>query len=284
MTPQHQLAYAYPKPQKGFSCESILEQGSGVFNEDAILVRDNIFGVFDGSSSLHGDLYRGKTGAWWASHLARAAFSTNDDSLEALAKRANRTIAKGMTLSEVDMENRLHLWSTSAAVVRVDEKNVEFAQIGDALILCIYEDGSFRLPVPYRNHDQGTLEQWKTLTRLGFENVREMLDRQIERVRLRMNRQYGVLNGEEQMKHFLRSGVISTEGLNHVLLFTDGLHLPSTVTGEVDFSGMVECYLNRGLSGLQHAVRGIEKSDPDCTDFPRFKTHDDISAISLDFT
>lgn len=284
MSVQLQLAPAYPKTQCGFTCNSLLEQGSGSSNEDALLVQNNLFGVFDGASSLKGDLYRGKTGAWWAAHLARAAFSANDDSLEVLAERANRAIAKGMVLSEVDMEDRLQLWSTSGAVVRVAGEKLEFAQIGDALILCIYENGTFRLPVHYRNHDRETLDQWQMFNRLGFDNVRELLTPQIEKVRLRMNRDYGVLNGEVEMRDFLLSGTIPVAGLAHLLIFTDGLHLPSVPDGQVDLSGIVACYLRGGLSGLHQAVRGIERTDPDCRRFPRFKAHDDIAAVALEFS
>lgn len=283
MSTQLQLAPANLKTQSRFTCQSLLDQGSGEFNEDALLVRENLFGVFDGASSLKGDLYRGKTGAWWASHLARAAFSANDDSLPALAERANRTIAKGMVLSEVDMADRLQLWSTSGAVVRVTEEKLEFAQIGDALVLCIYENGTFSLPVHYRNHDRETLDQWQLFNGMGFDNVRELLTPQIEQVRLRMNRDYGVLNGEAEMRDFLFSGTIPVEGLAHLLIFTDGLHLPSVRDGQIDLSGIVDCYLRSGLSGLHKAVRGLERTDPVCRRFPRFKTHDDIAAVALDF-
>jgi hypothetical protein len=277
------LAESLPS-RRAFACASLLEQGSGSSNEDALLVRDRLYGVFDGASSLKGPLYRDKSGAWWAAHLARAVFSAADDSLAALAARANEIIARGMTLSGVDRADRLQLWSTSAAVVRLHAATVEFVQSGDALILCIHEDGSFSLPAPYRNHDRETLEQWRLLTGLGFENVRELLTPRIEQVRLQMNRSYGVLNGEAGMSDFLRTGTIAAEGLAHLLIFTDGLHLPLASGAGVDFAGMVDCYLRRGLSGLHQAVRGVERSDPDCRAFPRFKIHDDVAAVALDFT
>jgi len=277
------LRPADPKPNSGYSCASILEQGSGAFNEDALLLRDNLYGVFDGASCLKGALYRGKSGAWWAAHLARAVFSANDDSLVALADRANRTIARGMALSAVDRGDRLALWSTSGAVVRITGKELEYLQIGDALILCIYENGSFRLPVHYRNHDRETLDQWTMFNRLGFNNVRELMTPQIEKVRLQMNRDYGVLNGEAAMKNFLFSGTIPLEGLTDLLIFTDGLHMPPTRDGQLDLPGMVDCYLRDGLSGIHRAVREIERADPDCRRVPRFKKHDDIAAVALDF-
>ena len=261
----------------------MLEQGSGVFNEDALLLQENLFGVFDGASSLKGELYRGKSGAWWAAHLARAAFAGNDDELAGLAERDNQAIAKGMVVSGVDLAERLQLWSTSAAAVRVQGETLDYVQIGDALILCIFEDGRFSLPAPFYSHDRAIFEQWELLVRHGFKNIRELLAPQIERVRLRMNRQFGVLNGENEMHGFLQTGKLSTSGLQHLLIFTDGLHLPADSVGGVDFAGMVECYLKRGLSGLHRAVRGIERTDPECRRFPRFKMHDDIAAVALSF-
>lgn len=283
ISPQRHPVDACPKPQNRFTYDSLLEQGSGASNEDALLVKENLFGVFDGASSLKGSPYRGQSGAWWAAHLARSVFSANNASLSQLAERANQSIARGMRLSEVDMKDRLQLWSTSAAVVRVNDDVVEYVQIGDTLIICILQDGSFRMPVPFHNHDSAIFEQWRMLIDLGFDNARELLAPQVERVRLRMNRFFGVLNGEAEMNGFLRSGKIPTAGIAHLLLFTDGLHLPGDSSGGVDFAGMVDCYQQRGLSGLHHAVRGIERSDPECRRFPRFKVHDDVAAVALTF-
>jgi hypothetical protein len=98
-----------------------------------------------------------------------------------------------------------------------------------------------------------------------------------------MNRQFGVLNGEEEMRGFLHSGSLPTEGLQHLLIFTDGLHLPKELSGNVDFARMVDCYLQHGLTGLHQAIRHLEKSDPDCCRFPRFKQHDDIATIAIEF-
>ncbi|PLX85266.1 MAG: hypothetical protein C0618_10720 [Desulfuromonas sp.] len=283
MTLRLQQAAVSSKSQHSYTYDSLLEQGTGASNEDALLVRENLFGVFDGASSLKGSLYRGQSGAWWAAHLARSVFSANDASLSELAERANQLIARGMRLSEVDMQDRLQLWSTSAAVVKVHDDAIEYVQVGDALILCIFQDGSFCMPVPFHNHDSHIFKQWRMLIDFGFENALDVLRPQVEQVRLQMNRSFGVLNGESEMQGFLRSGKISIDGLAHILVFTDGLHMPGNSSGGVDFAGMVDCYHQRGLSGLYHAVRGIERSDPKCLMFPRFKVHDDVAAVALTF-
>jgi hypothetical protein len=38
-----------------------------------------------------------------------------------------------------------------------------------------------------------------------------------------------------------------------------------------------------GLTHLKDVVRDIERSDVACREYPRFKPHDDIAAISLSF-
>ncbi|MCW8859974.1 MAG: protein phosphatase 2C domain-containing protein [Deltaproteobacteria bacterium] len=283
MSDQAQTAAPCLKPQSPFDVQSLLEQGSGTFNEDALLIQETLFGVFDGASSLKGDLYRGKSGAWWAAHLARGAFAANDASLSALAEKANRAIAKGMVLAAVDVTERLQLWSTSAAVVRINGEMLDYVQIGDALILAIYDDGIFDMPAPFHNHDRSTFDLWGTLAQQGCDNIRTHLVPHIEQVRRQMNRQFGVLNGEEEMRGFLHSGSLPTAGLQHLLIFTDGLHLPKELSGNVDFARMVDCYLQHGLTGLHQAIRHLEKSDPDCCRFPRFKQHDDIATIAIEF-
>lgn len=269
--------------QFDYQIGTLLEQGSGKFNEDALLVQDDLFGVFDGASSLRGDLYLGKSGAWWAAHLACMAFATNDADLASLADKANALIAKGMTLASVNQNDRLQLWSTSAAVVRVAEDKIEFLQVGDALLLWIDTDGRFHLPVPFYNHDQPTFERWAELERNGTKDIRRALTTQIEQVRLQMNRDYGVLNGEDQMRQFLRTGVLPTSRIKHLLLFTDGIHLSNSKRDLVDFPSMVDIFLRTDLDGLHRAVRRREIDDPNCCTFPRFKRHDDIAAISLEF-
>ena len=53
----------------------IQEKGSGIINEDSILVKDDIFGVFDGASSLNKYIdENGKTGGYLASSIVKEIF------------------------------------------------------------------------------------------------------------------------------------------------------------------------------------------------------------------
>jgi hypothetical protein len=266
--------------------QMIHEKGSGRINEDAVSLNGNLFGVFDGATSLNRTTYENdKTGGFFASRIARDMFLKNDASLEGLARNANTAIYEKMATSGVNMSDRASLWSTSCAVVRVSDTHIEWAQIGDSLLLLICDDGSYRIPVTTYDHDRQTLLMWKNLAgSTGEEKIFELLKAQIRKVRKEMNVTYGVLNGEAGYAGFLNTGKTSRNRVRHILLFTDGLFLPSKDPGQKqDFDLFVALYLQGGLNALRDHVRKIERSDPECRIYPRFKPHDDIAAVSISF-
>ncbi len=279
-----------PLPKTSYPHEAIHEQGSGLLNEDQLLIQNNIYAVFDGASSLVGNTWLGKSGAWWAAKCAVNTLSQEeniyqDHSLSQLFAKANQHIAEKMEQAGINRKNRLGLWSCTGAAIRLYPDFMEYAQIGDSLILCIRNDGSYFLPAPYHNHDHKTLSAWQALAKQGCNDIHNTLSSQIIKTRLEMNRTFGVLNGERQMTNFLKSGSFSVKGIKAVLIFTDGLHWPSEqLSDKEDFAPLVKYYLKSGLSGLHQAVRKLEKEDPHCHRYPRFKQHDDIAAIALTFT
>ena len=262
---------------------SLLEQGSGASNEDALLLENNLYGVFDGASSLLGGTYNGHTGAWWASHLASNTVRKASGSLHNRLMAANESIRTSMEQCNISLHNRLGYWSTSAAIIELHENSFDYAQIGDALILTISQNGSYSLAAPYYNHDEETLSLWQ---QCASENttqcIYETLKEHIEKTRLQMNRTFGVLNGEKEAEQFISSGTMPLDNIAHILCFTDGLHLPSESPGSKgDFRRLVDCYLQNGLSGLYTEIRQQEATDPYCVRYPRFKQHDDASAIAI---
>ena len=264
--------------------EQIFEQGSSSLNEDNLACADNLFGVFDGASSLVPDLYQGKTGAWWASHLVSSEFAKNDASLFELGSRANKKLQLKMTAAGVENADRLQCWSTSAAVCRVQEDSVEWLQSGDCQILALGADGECKLLTPFLNHDRPTLQCLKQLIEQNVPEPGKRLRPQIEKVRRQMNQSYGVFNGETAALDFLQLGSHSLKGVRHLLIFTDGLFPPGEDPAEQpDFCWLAELYLQGGLKNVQQEIRRLECEDPDCRRFPRFKQHDDIAAMAISF-
>nr|WP_321403196.1 protein phosphatase 2C domain-containing protein [uncultured Desulfobacter sp.] len=281
--------------------ETILEKGTAIQNEDFLIVQDNILGVFDGATSLNRQKFsQDRTGGTIASQTAGAVFKKNHFPLNQLACQANDAIMRQMVSNGVDTSKKENLWCTSAAVVRLKERSLEWVQSGDAVIILIYEDGSHRVLVDREDHDHETLALWKNLVRTHLpENgkaqvspesvpqqildlMRGKLAGQIRKVRSGMNITYGVLNGEKAAEAFLNQGEEPLDRVAHVLIFTDGLSIPQPEPEpRKDFTDLVKTYLTLGLEGLKQIIRNLEEKDPHCLLCPRFKCHDDIAAIAI---
>lgn len=266
--------------------DSIHEKGSGRLNEDAISLNGALFGVFDGATSLNRATYENdKTGGFLASNIARDTFLENDGPLSFLAQKANTAIYQKMLEHGVDFKEKASLWSTSCAVVRIVENHIEWVQTGDSLLLLIYDDGHYQIPVTDYDHDRETLLMWKdAAASAGERKIFDLLKDQIRKTREMMNVTYGVLNGEADYARFLNTGKVPKDRVKHILLFTDGLFLPSAHPDrEPDFDTFVSLFLSGGLKALRNHVRDVERSDPECKTYPRFKPHDDIAAVAVSF-
>jgi len=266
-----------------FKVETILEKGSGTLNEDVLLEAGNLFGVFDGATSLDGHtLCDGLSGGLMAARTATSVFQRNGSSLVSLAEQANNRIRQTLLKHGIPLGERHRLWSTSMAVIRLRGNRLEYCQTGDSLILFVHHDGSYRLVTPDIDIDRETLGLWRNSRTSAAATIHELLAEQIQQVRLQMNIDYGVLNGEPEALHFLRHGYEDLDGVSDILLFTDGLFLPrENPLEESDWDGFVELYRLGGLRAVRDQVRRLQQTDPDLKKYPRFKVHDDIAAVAI---
>jgi hypothetical protein len=267
--------------------EHILEKGSSPVNEDRLLICGNLFGVFDGATSLadtaaHG-LAKAPTGGALAADIAQKTFSANHYPLTCLATEANTAISRRMAAQGIRPDRPDQVWSTSAAVVRLKNQGLEWFRTGDAQVLLVYTDGSYKALGTLVDHDYPTLAMMKSQADNTLNNP--ALRRQVLKVRKGMNKTYGVLNGDAQADRFFSSGLIPLDHVASVLLFTDGLTLPSqTPTPRPDFTPLVRAYTCLGLSGLHKKIRDMENTDKSRKKYPRFKCHDDIAAVAITLT
>ena len=263
----------------GMKVEQILEQGSGTQNEDYLISENDVFGVFDGSTSLDEAFFDGRSGGAMASSIAGQAFLGGSEPLTGLGALANDSIRAQMERCGVDFSRRCGLWSTSAAVVRLRNGVIEWFQTGDSQVVFIGQDGNHRVATRREDHDFPTLSMIREKGRHHPE-VRKL----VETIRQDMNRSYGVLNGEREAVDFFRTGMEEARDIKTVLLFTDGLDVPCPTPKRFkDFSSLVNLAAELGLDGLRDHVRGREAADPDMKLYPRFKQHDDIAAIAIHF-
>src|SRR5262245_1732216 len=154
----------------------LTERGSGSVNEDQILMADPVFGVFDGATSLNKYVDEsGKTGGLLASTIARETFKKENKSLLALATEANESILHVMRKKGIDTGDKQKLWATSAAVVRIVEKEVEWLTISDSIIMVFDTNGRHTLLGEFHNHDVVSLKLWKEHAEQRVEKISEKL-------------------------------------------------------------------------------------------------------------
>ena len=269
------------------SVQKVYERGFSDINEDELLVSDNLFAVFDGaSSSVKYKDSKGRTGGKIAAQIAKETFSSGEGTLKELAIKANNKLREEMIESGVDISDKLSLWITSVAAVRLDKDSFDYVQTSDSLILVVYGDGSYKLITENYNHDLETLKIWKKLAeqKPSYKILREKIKSQNEENRKKVNIDYGGLSGEEEAIRFLKTGRISLKDVKSLILFTDGLFIPKEdPESPVDWALFVRLYQEQGLKGLFGYVRDIQKKDPDCWEYPRLKPQDDVAAIGIDF-
>lgn len=265
------------------TADFILNQGSSLVNEDAVLVADNIFGVFDGATSIN--VYKdenGKTGGYLASQLVKTIFEHSDKGLITTAKQANQHLQKLMEEHNVDTTNPLNRWMTGVAVIFINKDSFDWVQSSDCLLLVINKDGSHRLLVEDYDHDESTLSLWKLYTETKDESYKEKFFKSRDKTRQLMNIDYGVLSGQKEAISFLNHGTENLEGVANIILFTDGLLIPKEdPRSKDDFNSFVKFYNEGGLENIKVHVRQMEVSDSEKVLYPRFKVHDDIGAISV---
>lgn len=259
-------------------------KGSGLINEDILLLSPPLFGVFDGATGLikYRDSF-GKTGGFLAAQIAKEVFQMNGDKplLHAIQKISQR-LTEEMIAAGINLRDKGATWTTSASVVHMYENYIEYVQIGDSPIIFIKKDGS--LQVHTQSHDGETLYLWKLLVSEGVRNIRSdtRMKKQLLRIRRNSNTTHGVLNGDMKVVKFVVQGRIPLSDIDTILIFSDGMLIPKENPKEADnFLEIVKLFNLNGLEGVKNLVRKIENSDPSCLKYPRFKKHDDLSAIAI---
>ena len=271
------------RPPGRLNVRTLLDKGSGEFNEDVLLEEGNLLGVFDGATSLNKRRFQGGlTGGLLAARTAARSFQNNGNSLDQLFKVANENLQTVQMEEGIGLNERHKLWSTSLAVVHLNGNGLEYCQTGDDLIVFVLKNGNYKLITPDIDIDRDTLQLWKEMQVAPDALIHEVLADQIHKVRMAMNISYGVLNGEPEALDFVQHGYEDLTDISDILLFTDGLHLPrENPLKEHDWQFFVDLYRQGGLQIIRDHVRYLQQQDPTCRKYPRFKMHDDIAAVAI---
>jgi serine/threonine protein phosphatase PrpC len=235
-------------------------------SEDAyvINVRRKLYGVFDGSTPLTSFKDEaGHNGAYLAARLFKEYIEQLDGKVELSLVQAvinaNDQLRQKMEDYQVDLSIKHHLWSTCVALVEIKATMVEYAQLGDSMIVAGFKDGSIRVLTKdtvkdisrraqeKRNRDrQSGLKVPEEETFLNVENAL-IYNRSLANTA----EGYTVANGMTEVKEYIQSGTIDRLNLAYLLLMTDGLFFPGKNL-EFTLKNVIKKGLSRYAGELTH--------------------------------
>lgn len=252
---------------RSIRCQIISQCGSQPYFEDAYLMgtKDHVFGVFDGDSGkklitmeISKDYYW--TGGRYASECAANVFCQEKKELIEMAEDANEAILKKMLQfndtkifgDKINLDKKEELWQTTCTAIKLNEDKKEsyfdWIKIGESYIAVIFSDRSYEI--------------------LG-----NSVDRNSDRCGI---------DGISDYKKFVEQGTKSLEGIDTILLFTDGFTFPQK---------NIDNYLDPSLIACNYS--DLEKKDL-CNIVQKIKFernrysidqagHDDMTAIAIKF-
>lgn len=277
--------------------EHVRDKGVGRVNEDQLLIGNNLFGVFDGATSLVGFVDEsGRTGGQIASEIAKETFENSNpaDSLNELIQRASRTIRKQYSIHGIDINEADALWSANGvAVVRLSGDSYEFVQLGDGMIFAFNTNGGFEIHTidQMRPSDSEVYRRWVEGIGKGLCTVKDLQAYALPVAKVNRYRAnttveggYGAINGQHVPDELIQYGKRSLRNVALLALVTDGLGVPTEdPLNYVDWNKTAEIIRDRRVNGLLRYVRELEESDPECLKYPRFKKSDDATGITIHF-
>ncbi|WP_051663077.1 protein phosphatase 2C domain-containing protein [Alicyclobacillus macrosporangiidus] len=242
-------------------------QGAKPLNEDAFAVNPvaRIYGVFDGATSVT-DWHdvQGRTGGYLAAHLFRKHFEelTQPANLRCEILTANGELRRAMLAAQVDVADKTKLWCTCAAVVGVQSGQVEFAQLGDCMILGLRDDGSYEVyttdtveGISERAH-RHRLERLKAGEEIDLEDYTDPARAALyNRTLANTPWGYTVANGTDEVKDGVQVGVIDPVGLEQLIIVSDGLLYPDHGGPRADWDRTARLIRRHGMASyIAHVV------------------------------
>lgn len=294
--------------------ETLHLKGISEINEDSYVCNEesSIYAVIDGATGLGG-----LSGAIASKMIAQSLIEENGGLLERI-KRGNEALGKQAVVSYGDSRiNSIdgipkHLRSTCgiAAIELVSgmDQNLttmKHVAAADCIIFLQYINGQIRqinydymedfdrpaiqMEQDHWNDYLAINENPNTWSNLKINQIKKTIHENIQHV-LKQNRKklntsvgYGIIDGSEEALMYLETGVIPLVNVQKILLLTDGLkiHSPLDKALKNEWIDSAKLACTFGLNYLGESILEIEKNDPACYHYPRFKQHDDKTGILI---
>ena len=134
---------------------------------------------------------------------------------------------------EVDTRKKEHLWCTCIAAVQIVGEKIEYAQLGDCMIVAIFQNGTMQ--VLTKDTVEGISQRAKRKEKKIvkglsvpeehiFQDVKEQL--KYNRYLANMQGGYSVANGMKEAIHYLQHGELHIDEVSGIFICSDGLFHP----------------------------------------------------------
>ncbi|MDM5189289.1 protein phosphatase 2C domain-containing protein [Bacillus sp. DX4.1] len=207
--------------------------------EDALIRNEElkVYGVCDGATPLVPfQDENGHNGAYLASHLFEQHFESLEG-IEGLQKEiaiVNRILQEKMKAYDVDITKKEQLWCTCIAVVHITDETIQYAQLGDCMIVATFRDGTVQVltkdtvkGISRRAKKKREEDRKNSLSVPGehvFNDIREQL--MYNRYLANMPNGYSIANGMPEAIALIQQGTLPRAEVTDIFICSDGLFHP----------------------------------------------------------
>ncbi|MDE1825294.1 MAG: hypothetical protein KGH61_02000 [Candidatus Micrarchaeota archaeon] len=287
---------------EGFLCFSDMvseKNPSAKVNEDRAYVGKRMAWVIDGATPLGVKNYT-KTASdteWIAERLNREFLKADQGGerwpatvLENAAVKIRQEFFRVSGLNELPPPAMMPSSQVAMLMWEEDERKLRYLMLGDSRIAIstpkiTVELADNRLQ---RFDAEAIAEMYKLQKTLGISHLeaRKKIDSIVIDNRALMNRKdtYWMFVPDKKAVEHVRIGNIDVEEKMKVIISSDGFYgAIGNMPGIESWEAMFKELERTDLKGMLARIRRYEESDSECREFPRFKKHDDASAVLLEF-
>jgi hypothetical protein len=260
-------------------------------NDDAYGSTQRSAFVLDGATSVGDEpLLPGTSDARWvavesASILTELSKASQDNVESLVAKTVEELIARFTSTRLRAPREPYEIPLASMMFLVASARSLEVGWYGDCRLLAKGADGKLLSAGPgikakVREQD-GAREVAKASGKSAAAMARQDLLPRLRELRNLANTRTsaGVLGPDPRCVPLLRKDTLDLKLPATALLMSDGFYVLVTDYGLYDDEGLLRAAQLKGLKRLYDDLRAFEAGDPQGTRFPRYKTHDDATAL-----
>ncbi|MEQ8327049.1 hypothetical protein [Parvibaculum sp.] len=263
-------------------------------NEDALGSAGAHAWVIDGATDVtDGPVLDGETGAHWLAHEASALFAENaaryGADLHGLVRHTIETLSLRFAQRQLRPPNGRHEWPSAAmALLHAGEGKLACGNFADCGLILLEDesDEGHVFGVQHNSREARAVSRTAELVAaLGpgerpFENAAVMDYLRANRRRQNRADGYWILGIDAEAAAHMRHWEIPFDRPYTGLLFSDGFGSIVFDYHRLDPATLVRRAALGGLRSILAEIRSIETiDDPECLSWPRFKRHDDATAL-----